>query len=54
MREENRTQHVSVPARPAPLFAQHNREILKEAGLDEAAIAALYESGTTADEPQEA
>ena len=40
--------------RPAPLFAQHNREILKEAGLDEAAIAALYESGTTADEPQEA
>jgi len=41
-------------SRPAPLFAQHNREILKEAGLDEAAIAALYESGTTADAPQEA
>ena len=40
--------------RPAPLFAKPNREILKEAGLDEAAIAALYESGTTADEPQEA
>jgi crotonobetainyl-CoA:carnitine CoA-transferase CaiB-like acyl-CoA transferase len=40
--------------RPAPLFAQHNREILKEAGLDEDAIAALYESGTTADEPLEA
>jgi crotonobetainyl-CoA:carnitine CoA-transferase CaiB-like acyl-CoA transferase len=38
--------------RPAPLFAQHNREILKEAGLDDAAIAALYESGTTADAPE--
>jgi crotonobetainyl-CoA:carnitine CoA-transferase CaiB-like acyl-CoA transferase len=38
-------------ARPAPLFAEHNRELLTEAGLDEAAIAALYESGTTADEP---
>jgi crotonobetainyl-CoA:carnitine CoA-transferase CaiB-like acyl-CoA transferase len=38
-------------ARPAPLFAEHNREILKEAGLDDDAIAALYESGTTADEP---
>ena len=37
--------------RPAPLFAQHNREILREAGLDDAAIAALYESGTTADAP---
>ncbi len=37
--------------RPAPLFAQHNREILHEAGLDDAAIAALYASGTTADEP---
>jgi crotonobetainyl-CoA:carnitine CoA-transferase CaiB-like acyl-CoA transferase len=37
--------------RPAPLFAEHNREILKEAGLDDDAIAALYASGTTADEP---
>ena len=37
--------------RPAPLFAEHNRAILGEAGLDEAAIAALYASGTTADEP---
>jgi crotonobetainyl-CoA:carnitine CoA-transferase CaiB-like acyl-CoA transferase len=37
--------------RPAPLFAEHNREILREAGLDDDAIAALYESGTTADEP---
>jgi crotonobetainyl-CoA:carnitine CoA-transferase CaiB-like acyl-CoA transferase len=41
-------------ARPAPLFAEHNREILKEAGLDDDAIAALYESGTTADAPAEA
>jgi len=39
-------------ARPAPLFAEHNREILEEAGLDDEAIAALYESGTTADEPE--
>ncbi|MFM7535692.1 MAG: CoA transferase [Acidimicrobiales bacterium] len=37
--------------RPAPLFAQHNREVLHEAGLDDAAIEALYASGTTADEP---
>ena len=38
-------------ARPAPLFAEHNREILTEAGLSESQIASLYESGTTADEP---
>src|SRR5437764_2190820 len=38
-------------ARPAPLFAQHNREVLAEAGLDEAAIAALYASGASADTP---
>jgi crotonobetainyl-CoA:carnitine CoA-transferase CaiB-like acyl-CoA transferase len=38
-------------ARPGPLFAEHNREILAEAGLDDAAVAALYASGTTADEP---
>lgn len=38
-------------SRPAPLFAEHNREILTEAGLDDDAIAALYASGTTADEP---
>ena len=37
--------------RPAPLFAQHNREILREAGLDDDHIDALYASGTTADEP---
>jgi crotonobetainyl-CoA:carnitine CoA-transferase CaiB-like acyl-CoA transferase len=38
-------------ARPAPLFAQHNREILHGAGLDDDAIAALYASGTTSDAP---
>jgi crotonobetainyl-CoA:carnitine CoA-transferase CaiB-like acyl-CoA transferase len=38
-------------ARPAPLFAEHNREVLREAGLDEEAIDALYVSGTTADQP---
>ena len=37
--------------RPAPLFAEHNREILAEAGLADDAVAALYASGTTADEP---
>ncbi len=37
--------------RPAPLFAQHNREVLAEAGLDDTAIAALYASGVTSDEP---
>ena len=38
-------------ARPAPLFAQHNRAILTEAGLSDADIEALYASGTTADDP---
>jgi crotonobetainyl-CoA:carnitine CoA-transferase CaiB-like acyl-CoA transferase len=37
--------------RPAPLFAEHNAEILPEA-LDKATIAALYASGSTADEPE--
>jgi crotonobetainyl-CoA:carnitine CoA-transferase CaiB-like acyl-CoA transferase len=37
--------------RPAPLFAQHNCEILREAGLDDERIAELYASGVTADEP---
>ena len=37
--------------RPAPLFAQHNREVLREAGLTDDHIEALYASGTTADEP---
>jgi crotonobetainyl-CoA:carnitine CoA-transferase CaiB-like acyl-CoA transferase len=37
--------------RPAPLFAQHNRAVLAEAGLDEATVAGLYERGVTADAP---
>jgi crotonobetainyl-CoA:carnitine CoA-transferase CaiB-like acyl-CoA transferase len=37
--------------RPAPLFAEHNREILAEAGLSEQRIADLYAEGITADEP---
>ncbi len=37
--------------RPAPLFAQQNQEILSEV-LDAETIAALYASGTTADEPE--
>lgn len=37
--------------RPAPLFAEHNRAILAEAGLGAAAVDALYASGTTADAP---
>jgi crotonobetainyl-CoA:carnitine CoA-transferase CaiB-like acyl-CoA transferase len=31
--------------RPAPVFGQHTREVLTEAGLDDAEIAALLESG---------
>lgn len=38
--------------RPAPLFAQHNREVLTEFGFTPEGIAALYESGTTKDEPE--
>jgi len=37
--------------RPAPLFAQQNQEILSEV-LDADTLAALYASGTTADEPE--
>jgi crotonobetainyl-CoA:carnitine CoA-transferase CaiB-like acyl-CoA transferase len=37
--------------RPAPLFAEHNRAVLGEAGLSDAAVEALYASGTTADSP---
>lgn len=37
--------------RPAPLFAQHNREVLHEAGLDDEQIDKLYAVGATADEP---
>jgi crotonobetainyl-CoA:carnitine CoA-transferase CaiB-like acyl-CoA transferase len=37
--------------RPAPLFAQHNRDVFMEAGLSDEAIAALYASGTTTDAP---
>jgi crotonobetainyl-CoA:carnitine CoA-transferase CaiB-like acyl-CoA transferase len=37
--------------RSAPLFAEHNREILAEAGLSDETVGALYASGTTADEP---
>lgn len=38
--------------RPAPLFAQHNREVLAEAGLDEKAVDMLYADGVTSDEPR--
>jgi crotonobetainyl-CoA:carnitine CoA-transferase CaiB-like acyl-CoA transferase len=43
-----------TPARialSAPLFAEHNREILGEAGLDDEQVAELYAIGVTADEP---
>jgi crotonobetainyl-CoA:carnitine CoA-transferase CaiB-like acyl-CoA transferase len=43
-----------TPARidaPAPLFAQHNRDILREAGLDDEHVEHLYALGVTADEP---
>ena len=37
--------------RPAPLFAEHNREVLGEAGFDASSIDGLYRTGATADEP---
>ena len=37
--------------RPAPLFAEHNREVLHEAGFDAASIDVLYSTGATADDP---
>lgn len=37
--------------RPAPLFAQHNTEILAELGLDQSAIDRLHEMQVTADAP---
>ena len=43
-----------LPARehqPAPLLGQHSDEVLAEAGLSVAEIAALRASGTVADEP---
>ncbi|MFV0257888.1 MAG: CoA transferase [Acidimicrobiales bacterium] len=39
--------------RHAPLFAQDNRQILAEIGLDPAAVDALYAAGVTANEPAE-
>jgi len=40
-------------SRPSPVFAEHNREVLAEAGLDQQAIDDLYARGITADEPAE-
>jgi crotonobetainyl-CoA:carnitine CoA-transferase CaiB-like acyl-CoA transferase len=37
--------------RPAPVFAEHNRDVLRDVGLSEAEIDVLYETGVTADEP---
>lgn len=37
--------------RPAPLFGQHNREVLTGLGLDETAVDELYRTGVTADVP---
>jgi crotonobetainyl-CoA:carnitine CoA-transferase CaiB-like acyl-CoA transferase len=38
--------------RPAPMFGEHNQELLIEAGLDTAGIRALYDAGIVADEPR--
>jgi crotonobetainyl-CoA:carnitine CoA-transferase CaiB-like acyl-CoA transferase len=39
--------------RHAPMFAEHNREVLQGIiGMSEAEVARLYENGTTSDEPQ--
>jgi crotonobetainyl-CoA:carnitine CoA-transferase CaiB-like acyl-CoA transferase len=37
--------------RPAPLFGEHNHQILSELGLSDDRIAELYAEGITADEP---
>jgi crotonobetainyl-CoA:carnitine CoA-transferase CaiB-like acyl-CoA transferase len=37
--------------RGAPLFGEHNREILGELGFDDAAIDAMYEAGSIGDSP---
>ena len=37
--------------RPAPVFAEHNRQVLGELGLSDDAIDDLYASGVTADTP---
>ncbi len=40
------------PARPpAPLFAEHKREILQELGYGKGRVAHLYERRVTSDEP---
>jgi crotonobetainyl-CoA:carnitine CoA-transferase CaiB-like acyl-CoA transferase len=38
--------------RPAPLFGEHNRAVLQEAGLDDGQVAALYREGVTSDVPR--
>jgi crotonobetainyl-CoA:carnitine CoA-transferase CaiB-like acyl-CoA transferase len=37
--------------RYAPLFGEHNSEILRELGLNEAAVQSLYDRKVTADTP---
>ena len=36
--------HGEIPRRPTPRLGEHGREVLREAGLDEAAIAALVQA----------
>lgn len=42
---------ASTVRRPAPLVGEHNREVLREVGLDDAAIDALESSGTLRSQP---
>ena len=41
---------VPGPPRGAPLIGQHNREVLREAGLSDGEIAALVADGAIGDE----
>ena len=41
--------HAGAHRAPRGTVAQHNREVQREAGLDDSAIHALYANGTTAD-----
>ena len=41
----------TAPRRPAPLFGEHNDEVLREVGYSDEEIASLKESGVVADAP---